>query len=252
MAILCLHGSFGSAKNFQTQLQPFVAAASASASSPTQTQFRWIDGGHEATPPPGFDTYFGPGPLYRFTAYDGLREHDKLVSKLREFPDGISPEDTMRRLVADLEGGAQQSVQACLDRLIETLDADPDITGVLGYSEGATIAASLVLEEKRRFDEAGRRRHLKSAVFFAGWPPVRIQDGLVRYLLADECQDVIDVPSCHVVGCNDPYIDGAMALFGMCDRDTAVLFDHGKGHTIPRDARTLQELVAAVEKVWAA
>lgn len=55
------------------------------------------------------------------------------------------------------------------------------------------------------------------------------------------------MPTCHIIGCNDPYIHGAMALFSMCDEDTATLFDHGKGHTVPRDAQTIQELAAAVE-----
>lgn len=52
-----------------------------------------------------------------------------------------------------------------------------------------------------------------------------------------------------IVGCDDPYIHGAMALFNVCDEDTAELFDHGKGHTVPRDARTLRELGDAVQRM---
>lgn len=88
---------------------------------------------------------------------------------------------------------------------------------------------------------------IQAAIFFAGWPPIRLTDeNRVECLLADECEDIIDVPTCHVVGCNDPYIQGAMALYGMCDEDTAVLFDHGKGHTLPRDTRTIHELATAI------
>jgi hypothetical protein len=68
-------------------------------------------------------------------------------------------------------------------------------------------------------------------------------------LLADECDAVIDVPSLHIVGANDPYILGAMALFNMCDEDTADLFDHGKGHTVPRDARTIKQLCDSIQKL---
>jgi Serine hydrolase (FSH1). len=68
----------------------------------------------------------------------------------------------------------------------------------------------------------------------------------VECVLADECEDVIDVPSCHIIGCNDPYIHGAMALFSVCDEDTAVMFDHGKGHTVPRDAQTIRELADVI------
>ena len=71
-------------------------------------------------------------------------------------------------------------------------------------------------------------------------------DDKVNVLLADECDVVLDVPTCHIVGCKDPYIDGAMALYSMCDEDTAVLFDHGQGHTVPRDRRTVEELTAVI------
>jgi hypothetical protein len=33
-----------------------------------------------------------------------------------------------------------------------------------------------------------------------------------------------------------------MALFNVCDMDTAYLFDHAKGHTLPRDKKTVREL----------
>lgn len=48
------------------------------------------------------------------------------------------------------------------------------------------------------------------------------------------------------VGSLDPYIDGSMALYNVCDMDTAVLFDHAKGHTLPRDKDTIRELVDVI------
>jgi hypothetical protein len=90
----------------------------------------------------------------------------------------------------------------------------------------------------------------KCAIFFAGWPPVRIADGRVKTLLADEHDEMIDIPTCHVVGCNDPYIDGAVALYDMCDEDMAILFDHGKGHTVPRDETTVGELAKTIERTF--
>jgi hypothetical protein len=61
-------------------------------------------------------------------------------------------------------------------------------------------------------------------------------------ILPEEDDDMIDVPTCHIVGCTDPYLYGAMTLFQICDEDTATLFDHGKGHTLPRDPTTITEL----------
>lgn len=57
-------------------------------------------------------------------------------------------------------------------------------------------------------------------------------------------------PSCNekyllivlIVGSLDPYLAGSIALYNICDMDTAYLFDHGKGHTLPRDKDTVREL----------
>ncbi len=44
------------------------------------------------------------------------------------------------------------------------------------------------------------------------------------------------------VGSLDPYVHGSLALYNVCDPDTAYLFDHAKGHTLPRDKDTVKEL----------
>lgn len=69
-------------------------------------------------------------------------------------------------------------------------------------------------------------------------------------MLSDaEAEDAIDIPTCHIVGCNDPYIDGSITLYDMCNEDKAELFDHGQGHVIPRDPRTLEELSVSVSRI---
>lgn len=129
------------------------------------------------------------------------------------------------------------------------------------------MAATLILEEQRRCREEGRDRRLKVrnyktyyrlpkllltqvdkfGVFFSGWPPVFIKGERVECILADEHEHLIEIPTLHIVGSKDPYIHGAVALFNVCDSETAMLFDHGKGHTLPRDERTVAELSLAVD-----
>jgi hypothetical protein len=46
----------------------------------------------------------------------------------------------------------------------------------------------------------------------------------------------------RIVGSLDPYLAGSIALYNICDADTAYLFDHAKGHTLPRDKDTIKEL----------
>jgi len=45
-----------------------------------------------------------------------------------------------------------------------------------------------------------------------------------------------------LVGSLDPYLAGSIALYNVCDMDTAYLFDHAKGHTLPRHKDTVKEL----------
>ncbi|ROV96996.1 hypothetical protein VSDG_04050 [Cytospora chrysosperma] len=226
MKFLCLPGAYGSAKNFQVQLGPFVAEMEKRGN----VNFNWTQGTCPATPPEGFEDYFGAGPLWRFIEYDGDTAFD-IVDRIRDFPEGSNPEETMRVLFGDNQSCLATSVQNATQRLLDMIDADPEIEGILGYSEGATTAATLILEERRRAQESGRQRRIKRAIFFAGWPPMSISGDKVQVLLADQAQGIIDIPTLHIVGCSDPYILGAVALYNMCERSSAEMFDHGKGHT---------------------
>lgn len=246
MKFLCLPGAFGSAKNFQVQMGPFVAEAKKRGN----VDFSWTQGTRRATPPQGFEDYFGAGVQWRFFDHDGMSSFD-MLERIREFPEGTNAEDTMRVLIDDQPAYALASVQEAVQWLLDMIDADPEIEGVLGYSEGATVAATLILEERRRWEVEGRPRRIKRAIFFSGWPPLSMAGGKVQVLLADQCQDVIDIPTLHVVGYSDPYILGAISLFNMCNQDSAEMFDHGKGHTLPRDAETIKELGDAVDRLIA-
>lgn len=52
-----------------------------------------------------------------------------------------------------------------------------------------------------------------------------------------------------VVGAADPYLHGSLALYNVCDEDNAVFFDHGKGHTLPRDQQTIKELANVIRSM---
>ena len=142
-----------------------------------------------------------------------------------------------------MPGGTEdvrKSVKKALNALYQTMDEHGPFDGVCAYSEGTVMAGTLIMHEAWRLEREGRPRQIKRAVFFAGWPPLTPESN--KIVLADTSEEVIDIPTCHVVGADDPYLHGALGLFNVCDQDTAVLFDHGKGHTIPRDAQTLKEL----------
>lgn len=155
----------------------------------------------------GFEDYFGIGPHYRWINDGGIAQYS-MLQRIRQLPIGESPEDVMRAL-RDSEDLADTTEFAAvisgpknedlLDYLYGTLEEHPAIEGLIGYSEGSCIAASLILDEMRRFQEEGRPRRIKCATFFTGWPPIGPGGKMV---LSDESSLLIDIPTLHVIGAN--------------------------------------------------
>jgi hypothetical protein len=244
-------------QKFRVQLAPLIKEL---ASDDTAELF-FVHGPVEAYPPEGFED-----PHYRFIKPGSTQEGGSdVLDRIRNFPKGATAEDQMRELmrtgsvpVPNANGGyADESAEEAMEYLYEIMQEEGPFDGIIGYSEGATVAATLLLHEQKRFEMEGRIPMFKCAVFFAGWPPMTPElDGLV---LADETDLTITIPTCHiseflssqinqirtntyVVGSLDPYLAGSIALYNVCDMDTACLFDHGKGHTLPRDSQTVREL----------
>ncbi|KAJ5747241.1 uncharacterized protein N7511_008937 [Penicillium nucicola] len=237
MKFLCFHGAIGNIDNISIQLAPLEKEMSMDSSA----EFHYIMGPVPVIPPAGFAEYFGIGPHFRWLEDNGVAE-DSMISRVRKAPHGQSPEDAMRTLGEGWDG-QWNNHQEVMDYLYDILEKNPDIAGVIGYSEGATMAASLIMDEERKAQETGRVRQIKCGVFITGWPPLSPEDEVV---LADESDLILDVPTLHVVGADDPYRYGALALFNVCDPDSAALFDTGRGHTIPRSGKVITELGNAV------
>jgi hypothetical protein len=121
-----------------------------------------------------------------------------MISRVRKIPVGHNPEDVMRDLVGDRDV-VWNNHEEVMQYLYDTLEENPDIGGIIGYSEGAAIAATFILDEQRRQQETGRERRIKCAMFVTGWPPIDPHKGVI---LADQDDDLIDVPTLHVVGAN--------------------------------------------------
>lgn len=110
-------------QNFQVQLAPFISIIE----KPGEIDFKWINGGHIAIPPAGFETYFGNPPLYRFINFDGVGGMDDITEKIRSIPEGTSAEETMRLLMGDQEAFTGPAVKETMARLFQILDEDPEI-----------------------------------------------------------------------------------------------------------------------------
>lgn len=110
-------------------------------------EFTWTQGTREATPPPGFEDYFGAGPLWRFIDYDGSSAFD-IVDRIRDFPKGPNAEASMRLLTGDQPGYALSSVQEAIEKLLDIIDADPEIEVRPGISETALSLRLLAIASR--------------------------------------------------------------------------------------------------------
>ncbi|WPH04275.1 Hypothetical protein R9X50_00716400 [Acrodontium crateriforme] len=244
MKFICLPGGFGNAKTFKIQLGPFCKELERDGTA----SFVFTQGSFSCSPPAAYEGYFGLGPHYRFTEPSNAAVGEVLEA-IREFPDAETPEEAMRALLDNMaDGGLQYSnVGNALDIIYATMDLEGDVEGIIGFSEGSMIAASVILEEQRRFLEHGIEPRLKCAVFLSGWPPVSTTDG--RFVMCDESEEMINIPTLHVMGATDPMIPGGLTLYNMCNMDNAEMFDHGNGHLVPREKEVLRELGQVVRNL---
>jgi hypothetical protein len=238
--------------------------------------FTYTQGEHEVEPPVGWEHYFGSRPLYRFL---DAEENDafEALRRVRQLPRGLTPEATLRLFQnpdSEVPESFREKFRAALDRIRHVIENDPEIDAILGYSEGAMLAASILCEENEKWVKHKVPRRIKVShaswkkrprkwkqqvpasskrpltivflqfgIFFSGTPPLAIEtDGSLAPKLADKCSSVIDIPTFHVFGSNDPLMYSAVALYNVCNQETAMLWDHGLGHLVPRDADTVSEL----------
>lgn len=237
MRFLCLPGAYGSAEKFHVQLAPLVNELQSDGSA----SFHFINGSCEAVPPEGFEDFFGKPPYYRFIEPDEKNTQDTdVLSRIRDFPQCDTPEDTMRELMKEGVASSVISTNRSIQYLFDIMEREGPFEGIIGYSEGATVAGTLLLAEQRRLEKLGREPMIKCAIFFAGWPP--LDPTTFAMVLSDESDLMINIHTCHIIGSLDPYVGGSLALYNACEPDTAYLFDHGKGHTLPREKGVIKEL----------
>jgi len=123
-------------------------------------------------------------------------EDDDVLARIRDFPDCETPEDTMRELMREGIASAHRSTDNALKYLVKIMEERGPFDGIIGYSEGATVAATLLLHEQRRFKKRGIKPMFKYAIFFAGWPP--LDPDTHAMILSDESDLMIEVPTCHI------------------------------------------------------
>ena len=196
--------------------------------------FHFIHGDIESPPPNGFEEFFGSPPHRRFVKdYCNGRTDQDFLDTIWNAPHWLTPEQKYRELVHSLRPESTDISRTIFDRLYRVLDNDGPFDGIMGNSEGAGVAATFVVDYLRKCAKKEIRDTLKCAVFMSGCPPSFSDRS--GFFLADEYGQIITMPTCHIIGYNDSLIDGAVALYHLCDQASATIVDHGRGHLVPRD-----------------
>ena len=193
--------------------------------------FRFVQGTYEVPPPRGYAEFFGPPPHYSFCTDFSVADME--VHGISQFSEqiGDTPEDTIRNLLPlNMIKVNKEGYLEDMERLNQILESEGPFDAVLGFSHGACVAATLLDDNMRRSKAQGIPSMFKMGIFLCGLPPYNMEQG--GMLLADVDGEVFKLPTIHVIGSSDPLIDCALALYNLCDPDTAVLFDHGKGHQL--------------------
>lgn len=165
--------------------------------SDESASFHFINGPCEAIPPPGFEDYFGKPPYFRFIEPDEKETEDTdILTRIRDFPQCDTPEDTMRELFKEGVASSLLSTRRAIKFLIKIMDEEGPFEGIIGYSEGATVAGTLLLAEQELFERTGRQPMIKCGIFFAGWPPLDVKT--FAMVLSDESDTMINIHTCHI------------------------------------------------------
>lgn len=180
-------------------------------------EYEFIDGGESAPPAPGLEAFLAP---------------DEALAYYNQ--------------------NSAPSILAAVDDLTEYIAQYGPFEGVMGFSQGASLAAMVL----------ARARHANPppfsfAVFIcAGLPycdKTLVDEGRMKFVSAKEQEQdstMIHVPTAHIFGSKDPDVAYSKGLVDLCQPWGRVVMDHGAGHEIPRVPVDITlEMARVVEQV---
>jgi predicted esterase len=153
----------------------------------------------------------------------------------------------------DLESRAK-----ALQDLESLVDEEGPFDGVMAFSQGAALAASLIVHKLRK-DPTGQRRRpvFRCAIFFSGGVPGELScihstgAASERLLSFDSDGEIIQIPTAHIWGATDQlYPTFGPVLSKLCRSDRRFVYIHPGGHEIPgpKDPQQVQETIVVIEK----
>ncbi|KAI5859537.1 serine hydrolase FSH [Durotheca rogersii] len=156
------------------------------------------------------------------------------------FVDGtVSTEpDTGAEAIADeffgyVAHNVDQDRELC-DSMINLVESQGPFDGLMGFSEGGTVAAMMLVENTRHGSFSG----IKCAVLFCAAPPFDpdlARTGEIRSVDLDTDGVLVNLPTAHVWSqtAGEDEIRAHQALTQICDASVREVFLHNLGHDVP-------------------
>jgi predicted esterase len=148
--------------------------------------------------------------------------------------------DNMRSWWPNSESNPEHlTIDMALDEIIANIDQEGPFVGVLGFSQGAALAA-ILCQIIHTVHES--QQPLKFGLFYSGF-----RSRLPAY--AKYYERPISVPSIHVIGTLDTVVEEerTMKLYDACEPSKRVLLTHPGGHFVPNAKDILTKVVAFVQ-----
>lgn len=232
--ILCLHGGGTNARIFRMQCRMLDRAL--------RPSFRLVDAEAPFTAQPGPDVtsvYKNHGP---FKAWLRIRPDDP-VRDARDVVDHIDASIAAAMFDDDQRGGSGEWV------------------GLLGFSQGAKLAASILYSQQK----GCIRTNYRFALLLAGrgplvWlhpgtptPPGLVDAAQPTLSLREPdtaVESVLQVPTIHVHGLKDPGLEQHRKLLYKCnDPDAATVVEWNGGHRVPVSRQDVNSIVEHVLRI---
>ncbi|KZL83309.1 oxidoreductase [Colletotrichum incanum] len=223
--ILCFHGLGSNAEIFQAQTYQLRHRLEA------YFELVYLNGPYECEPGPGVLPIFeGCGPYYRWT-----EDHEEAYDESSYDHSGWDRSAGLRSVLDQLEPPISSSVWA----------------GVIGFSHGGRIAAGLLKQQSLRtlqsyanptpdeLAEFAPTRFQFGVFFHTAYPPLEFP--VATRLEYPDC--IIQVPSVHVHGLQDPSLDIQQRMVSHFQRERREVIQCNVGHWIPSQRRDVEAII---------
>ena len=140
---------------------------------------------------------------------------------------GIATVFTHDRYFAYYDPTEPSSILQAVNDLAAYVSTEGPFDGVMGFSQGAALAAMLLTRESAE--------PFRFAIFLcAGLPfcEASLRQGVLRHLDPKADKEGIRVPTAHIFGSKDDALQASLAMKDLCVAEGRWFFDHGAGQLV--------------------